>query len=177
MPRFRSALLITALLYSVGAVAQEPPTEFVPLVDTFAEPILVGMKLALAKNLRQGKVGLKQYQCIQRLQPPVLRVPVYGLLVRFLSEEELVDAQRFYASEIGRKYAKYGILQIYSSVGEQQPEADPDFTNQDERALKSFADRPAGRKLIREQVLQQAATRQALAPTVNGLVRECMSAQ
>jgi hypothetical protein len=171
------SVLVAAILCADGASAQELPARLEPLLDTFSEPVLVGMKLAFAKNYRQGRVGILQYQCIAHLRAPLLREPVYRLLASSLSEEELLDAQDFYASPVGQKYAKFGVLQIYSSVGEDKPEPDPKFTNHEERTLESFADRPAGRKLIREQILERPATRQALAPTVNSLVRNCMSAR
>jgi hypothetical protein len=67
------------------------------------------------------------------------------------------------------------VLQIYSAVGEKKPEPEPSFTSQDESVVMAFANRPAGRKLIREQILERSGLRDTVAPKVNGLVRECMA--
>lgn len=171
----RNAIAALSLLLSLSARAQEPREQYAVLVDTFTEPILVGMKLSFAKNYRQGKLSLVQYQCTHKLQSSVLRESVYELLVRSLSEDELADAQRFFASDTGRKYAKYGVLQIYSAVGEKKSEPEPSFTSQDESIVMAFSNRSAGRKLIREQILERSGLREAVAPHINGFVRECMA--
>ena len=173
----RYVVVAMPLMATLQASARMPQESLTVLADSFAEAILVGMKLANANRYAQGKLTAAQYQCMEKLSAPDLRETVYAMLVQSLTDDELKDAQDFFGSSAGIKYARYGVLKIYSDHGATPPEPEPRFTKRDESDLASFASRPAGKKLILDQVLQGNSARQMIEAGVTPLVRSCLAAQ
>ncbi|GCB06788.1 hypothetical protein PSUB009319_44190 [Ralstonia sp. SET104] len=133
------------------------------------------MKLSFAKSFDQGKVTRAQYQCVEQLNASDMRKTVYEVLAQALNDDELQDAQEFFGSSVGIKYARYGILKIYSQRGATPPEPEPLFTSTDRSELASFASRPAGKKLIVDHVLESDSARQAFTAGTVQLLRGCMA--
>lgn len=139
----------------------------------FAQSVLLGMQLSVKKAEQEGTTSPETSACVQRLAPEVFVAPIEAVMSAALTQQQRDDADRFFASGVGEKYLKHGLLQIYAAVGQKPPEASPSFSDVEYRALSSFAATSAGQLLITGQVMQSPAARQLYGKRVRELLDEC----
>jgi hypothetical protein len=160
------ALLLTAKL----ALAQST----VPVtVAAFSEPVLLGMQLSVKKAARNGSASARRTQCVEEIKRTQFEPVVAQVLAEFLTPEQLHTTEAFLSTPVGRKYVKYGVLQIYQAVGEQVPEPLPEFSDAEYRQLELFAATPAGEKLIKDKVMQSPEAQRTCGAQIRRTVASC----
>ncbi|OWQ85204.1 hypothetical protein CDN98_17110 [Roseateles terrae] len=90
-----------------------------------------------------------------------------------LAPQDLSAADQFFATPVGEKYAKYGLLQIYLAVGERAPESLPTFSDAEYRELETFAATPAGKRLILDKGMQSASAKSIYDRKIRELLDQC----
>ncbi|MBU1235298.1 MAG: hypothetical protein KJ634_04775 [Gammaproteobacteria bacterium] len=142
-------------------------------VATFAKSSLIGMQLSVRKAERQGKIPANVSACVQSLDDSSFTAVFATLLADNLSKSELQATEDFFSTRVGGKYAKHGLMQIYTSVGETPPEPLPTFSDAEYKELERFGSTTAGEKLIVRKVLESASARQAIGSRIQGLLSLC----
>ncbi|WP_147307118.1 hypothetical protein [Roseateles depolymerans] len=163
----RIAILTVSSLICSAAVAGPVANE------AFAQAALLGMQLSVKKAAQEGGASHETYACVQRLTPEVFVAAVDAVMSAALTQQQRDDADRFFSSDVGRKYLKHGLLQTYNAVGQKPPEALPSFSDVEYSALSSFASTSTGQLLITRQVMQSPAARQVYGRRISELVAEC----
>lgn len=166
-------LFVTALFFSIQAQSGE--TEQVPVaaVSAFAKPVLVGMQLSVRKGQQQGQVSAGVAKCVQSLDASSLNPLFLSLLTENLTKNELKATEDFFVTAVGRKYAKHGLMQVYTSLGEQPPEALPGFSEAEYKELENFSRTSAGEKLLVRKVLSSVSANQAISAHIQGVLKSC----
>lgn len=142
-------------------------------VDFFAQATLLGMQLSAQHGARKGAISSAQATCVQALKPIAFYGTVGQVLASALDSKDLPAVDRFFTTPVGRKYAKYGLLQIYPAVGERAPEPLPTFSDSEYRELEVFAATPAGRRLISDKVMQSVEAKSAYDSRIRELLEQC----
>lgn len=142
-------------------------------VDFFAQGVLLGMQLSAKHGERKGTASSAQASCVQALTPAVFHGAVADVMASSLTATDLPAADRFFATPVGQKYAKYGLLQIYPAVGERAPESLPTFSDAEYRELEAFAATPAGKRLIWDKVMQSASAKSTYDARIRELLDQC----
>ena len=163
------ALLSVLAIASVPrAFANSPATE-----EALARATLVGMQLSVRKAVAQGKVPDTLVSCVQRISADSF-VPIFhSLLEQNLSVDEIAAAEKFFLSEVGRKFAKAGVAQAYVAVGEQPPEPVSEVSESEYAELEQFSRTAAGQKLMVQKVMEGQPVRQAVGARVRELLDSC----
>lgn len=133
------------------------------------------MQLSAKQGVKLGKLTSAQASCVQALSPSAFQGVVEKVMASAFDAKDLAVADRFYASTTGRKYTKYGMIQLYSAAGERAPEALPTFSDAEYRELEAFAATPVGKRLIREQAMASPAAKNALIGRIQELIRQCQA--
>lgn len=168
--KLRSLVLIAGLLSSVTAGAASATAQIT------ARSVLIGLQIAAKQRQDKGLLPAAQNDCIQALQPDELYETTERVVAEFLSADELAAAEQFFKSLPGRRYALHGLLSIYTTLGEKPPEPLPLITAEDGKVIEAFAASPAGRALLKRQVLQAPAARLAYDERIQALVTRCKAA-
>jgi hypothetical protein len=163
-------LMIGAATPVVASAADTPTT-----VQNFAQASLLGVQLAIKHAHQNGKVSTATANCVAALKPGAFAGVYEQLLKSELTEEEQVATETFFKSATGAKYAKLGFLQVYQAVGEQAPEALPEFSSAEIAEVESFGRTPAGDKLIRRKALEQPAVMAPINQRIKELIAACPS--
>ena len=100
--------LVTAVLFAVTSIANAQSTT----VDFVSQGVLLGMQLSVKHGERTGAVSSAQAACVQALTPKAFHGAVGEVVASALGAVDLPTANRFFATPVGQKYAKYGLLQI-----------------------------------------------------------------
>lgn len=143
------------------------------IIANLGDSALLSMQLLAARAQNRGDIPVSVVNCIKSLDKasydPILSIA----LTETLSPEEIAEAETFYASEPGRKYAKHGLLQVYEAAGVEPPEEYPDFSEEELKALEDFSHTPAGDKLIVKKVLAKPPVRKAMESLSQELLASC----
>ena len=143
------------------------------VVENLGKAALLGMQLSVRRGQQEGKVSSSIATCVSSLDKSSF-YSVYEVLVpQALSANEVKDTEAFFKGAIGQKYAKHGLLQIYSSVGVQPPEPLPNFSDAEYKVLEDFSRTSAGEKLIAKKVFETFAARQAVSSRIRELMELC----
>lgn len=142
-------------------------------VVAFSQPLLLGMQLAAKHGERRGEITATQLRCVQTLSPSAFFQVVATAMTAALTREELETANGFFATPVGRKYLKHGMLQLYSAVGETAPEALPNFSDAEYRELEAFAGTSAGKAIIAQRVMQSASAKCSYDARIRELMEQC----
>lgn len=170
----RSPVLLAVLLIGAASVrAAEPTGQDAALAEVFARPALVGMQLSVRRAVTDGKVPSAILACVDALPPNSFNAVYDAALKENLSAEEAADTSTFFSSPVGRKYAKYGVLQIYAAVNVALPESLPEFSQAEYKELEAFSATEAGDKLMVKKVLEGDDVRQMVGARARELLRSC----
>lgn len=171
----RLAVMLLAFVIAMPAGAQyvENLSERSIVIVNLGESALLSMQLLAERAQNRGDIPASVVNCIKSLDKasydPILSIA----LNENLSREEIVAAERFFAGELGRKYAKHGLLQVYEVAGAEPPEGYPDFSEEELKTLEDFSHTPAGDKLIIKKVLAKAPVRKAMDSLTQELLAAC----
>lgn len=138
-----------------------------------AESALIGLQLAAKQRAAKGVLPAEQNACFQALQPSEYYDTAEKIVTAALSAADIAAADQFFGSIPGRKYTRHGLLGIYTALGEKPPEALPEFSTADGRAIEIFTASPAGQALLKRQVLQSLPASEALNSRGQELVARC----
>lgn len=155
-------LLVSLAAHAVSTTAQ-----------ITAESALIGLQLAAKQRAAKGILPAEQNACFQALQPSEYFETAEKIVTTALSPAELAAADQFFSSIPGRKYARHGLLGIYTSLGEKPPEALPEISAADGKAIEAFTTTAVGQALLKRQVLQSLPAREALDRRAQELVTRC----
>lgn len=164
-------LLALVLMASTPQVFASSPTA----EDAFALPALIGMQLSVRKAASQGKAPDSMVTCVDHLPSDSFVSVFHALMEQSLSSEEISSAEHFFLSEIGRKYTKHGVSQLYAAVGEPPPEPAPTFSDSEYAELERFSQTSAGKKLMLQKVMESESARRAVAARIQELLGSCRS--
>jgi hypothetical protein len=142
-------------------------------VEAFSQPVLLGMQLSAKHGERRGEIPAAQLRCVQALSPSAFFPVVAAVMTAALTREELETANGFFATPVGRKYLKHGMLQLYPAVGEAAPEAPPNFSDAEYRELEAFARTSAGKAIITQRVMQSASAKRSYDARIRELMEQC----
>lgn len=166
----RSLALAACLLASSAAQAVSTTAQIT------AQSALTGLQIAAQQRATKGLLPQAQNACIQALQPEELHAATEQAVTSALSAAEVAQADAFFQSMAGRKYAMHGLLGIYTTLGEQPPEPLPLLTDTDNQAIAAFIASPTGQALLKRQVLQAPKARQLYDDRMQALVTRCRAA-
>lgn len=138
-----------------------------------AESALIGLQLAAKQRAAKGLLPAEQNACFQALKPIEYFETAEAVVAQALSPAELAAAEKFFGSLPGLKYARHGMLAIYPALGEPLPAPLPEITPADGQVIEAFTATPAGQALLKRQVLQTFAAREALDRRGQELVARC----
>lgn len=164
-------LLPAALLLGGGAQAQ---TVNAITAGVFSKPALLGVQLSIKAGLKQGKVTQEQAKCVQGLDPASFDEVFKQLLSSNLDAKELMRTQSFFAKSVGKKFAKHGLLGVYTAAGEPLPEAPPRFTEDEMSDFEQFRTSTAGEKLVTNKVLESESARAVLNARIEKVLETCV---
>ncbi|MBB3195878.1 hypothetical protein [Roseateles terrae] len=168
----RVSLLQGFLTFVLGAATVAANAQSVA-ADFFAQGVLLGMQLSAKHGERKGTTSSGQAACIQALKPTAFHDAVNEAMTSVLAPQDLSAADQFFATPVGEKYAKYGLLQIYLAVGERAPESLPTFSDAEYRELETFAATPAGKRLILDKGMQSASAKSIYDRKIRELLDQC----
>lgn len=161
----------TALFLSPPAAVAED--DYPVTTASLAEAVVVGMHLSAKHAVASGNISEARAQCVLAIEPSAFHAIVGAQLKRLLTAEQLRATEAFFTTPVGKKYAKYGILQIYRGVGEPLPMPLPEFSDSEYKEVEVFAATDAGQLFIGRQVMQSEAARQAYGGRIRQLLEEC----
>lgn len=163
----RSLALAACLLASFAAEAVSLTAQIT------AESALIGLQLAARQRAAKGLLPAEQNACFQALQPSDYYDTAEKIVTAALSAADVAAADQFFGSIPGRKYARHGLLGIYVALGEKPPEALPEFSTAEGKAIEAFAATSVGQALLKRQVLQSLPASEALNSRGQELVARC----
>lgn len=169
----RRMFLVALALSCASCLADELPAGPSNTVSVFAKSALTGMQLSVRKGQQQGKVPPAVGTCVQSLRDTSFNIVLASLLAESLSPSEMQAADAFFGTQVGKKYAKHSLLQIYEAVGEPAPEPLPAFTDAEYKELEVFSRTRAGDKLIVRRVLESKPAQQAIGSQIQALLSTC----
>jgi len=164
---------VTAIVSFAQAYAADGSGSHSIAVATFAKSSLIGMQLSVRRAQQQGKIPANVSGCVQSLDDSSFTAVFTTLLAENLSKSELQATEDFFSTSVGHKYAKHGLMQVYTSVGETPPEPLPTFSDAEYKGLEHFGSTTAGEKLIVRKVLESAPARQAIGSRIQTLLSQC----
>jgi hypothetical protein len=142
-------------------------------VEAFSQPVLLGMQLSAKHGESRGEIPAAQLRCVQELSPSAFFSVVAAVMTSSLTREDLDTANNFFASSVGRKYLKHGLVQLYSAVGEKAPEALPNFSDAEYSVLEAFARTSAGKAIITQRVMQSVSAKRSYDARIRELMVQC----
>lgn len=161
------ATCLSLLLASPGAQAVSTTAEVT------AASALLGLQLAARHSAARGKLAPAQLACFLALQPEAYFETSEQIVGAALSPADIAAADDFFNTPAGRKYARHGLLGLYTALGLKTPEPLPEFSAEDIRAIEAFQATPVGQALVQRQVLASPAARAALDGRAQALVSRC----
>lgn len=173
--RLIAILSITLSLasFSCGAQPAASASTSPMTVAAFAQSALLAMQLPIKRGEQDGAVYTPVALCVAALDSTAF-VPVYSRLVQdafSASEREALEA--FFGSDLGAKYSKHGLLQLYSEVGLPRPEPLPTFSTAELQALDAFSRTPAGNKLLVRKLMHSPSAVRAVNAHIDELLSRC----
>ena len=146
------ATCLSLLLASPGAQAVSTTAEVT------AASALLGLQLAARHSAARGKLAPAQLACFLALQPEAYFETSEQIVGAALSPADIAAADDFFNTPAGRKYARHGLLGLYTALGLKTPEPLPEFSAEDIRAIEAFQATPVGQALVQRQVLASLTT-------------------
>jgi hypothetical protein len=167
------AFIATGIAVSGQVLSADVATNPSVVASTFASSALLGMQLSVRKGSQQGRVSPGASKCVQVLGQSSFNDVFVSLLAETLSQSELQAAEAFFGTAVGKKYAQFGLMQVYTSAGETPPEQPPTFSDSEYKELEGFSRTSAGEKLIVRKILQSDSAQRTVGARTQSLVKSC----
>lgn len=159
----RSTLATTLLLTALPSVANEPAYyDSLRLVSAMREDERMVLS-ARADKIRRTRLSREDLQCLDSLEYPQLTDIAAWQINDAMTADEVQDALGYFQSSSGRKFVKRQLGEL----------GEAPFTTGDQLELERFKQRPAGRKLLRDLILQDAALMTQVAQRVDRRLEDC----
>lgn len=163
MLSLRSFVAVTLLLAAIQTGAEELAYyDSLRLVSAMREDERM-LVAARVEKLRQGRLSKQDLECLDRLEYP----EITGIVARRISDQmtaaEVRDALGYFQSSSGRNFVKR----------ELESDAEVSFTAAQRAELERFKQRPAGRKLFRDRILNNAVVMAEVAARVDRQFEDC----
>jgi hypothetical protein len=163
MLRFRSFLATTLLLTAMQSTAKELAYyDSLRLVSAMRADEQL-LRSARAEKLRQTKLSEQDIECIDRFEYPEITDLVAGQVSDNMTAAEVQDALSYFQSSSGRKFVKRAL-----EIAGEAP-----FGTADQAELEKLKQRPAGRKLFRDLILQNAAVLSEVTARIDRHLADC----
>lgn len=158
------SLLVAVLLLAAGhSVAKEPADyDSLRLVSAMREDERI-LSSTVAEKLRRTGLSEQDMACLDRFEyPAITEIVARDISVR-MTAVEVRDALGYFQGGSGRKIVRreLGIL------------GEVPFTTADQAQLDNFKRRPAGRKLLRDLILRNAAAMSAAMARLSRHLQQC----
>jgi hypothetical protein len=163
MLSLRSVLVTTFLLAAGHSVASElADYDSLRLVSAMREDERM-VRSALAERLRRTGLSEQDMECLDSFDYPEITQIVASDISLQMTAAEVRDALGYFQSPSGRKIVRreLGIL------------GETPFTTADQTQLEKFKQRPAGRKLFRDLILQNASAMAAVMARLTRHLEDC----
>lgn len=172
MHRFVKALVCALVMFTVSATASAEASysETYRLVRSMRADELLIAALHASLNGTTREWTKEQAACLSKVKYPLLTDAVAVSLAAKLTDAEVADAIGFYRSDAGRKFTEQTFKDLRNNV---VVNVDHDLNAQERRELAEFANRPAGRKLVKEQIVNQADLKQKVALRLRVVLDDC----
>lgn len=144
-----------------------------PLLAHLGESAMLGMQLSVLRAERRADVPATVTACVKALDKTSFDALLNTFLLENLTAYDLSVAEDFFASEVGRKYAKHGLLQLYVNAEMELPEPFPDFSDAEFETLDNFSRTEAGEKLLQKKVMGRSLIRKAIEARTRELLATC----
>ncbi|MFZ6777129.1 DUF2059 domain-containing protein [Undibacterium sp. Ji83W] len=174
MRHITALIAITLVCLSEIVVAAESKIESAT-ESLFAESALIGMQLSVRHGYQLGKTNEQVVNCANALKKDEFIPVFHALFEQEFNAEERKEAEAFYSSAVGRKSAKYALLQIYVVVGVTPPEPMPRFDDADIKRNDQFVATNAGKKLIYDKVLETPSSKKLITGRIQQLIKQCQA--
>jgi|SRR4051812_31366487 len=173
MKKLIIAILAMSLSGLAGAETPTKPTKSPVTVSNLSKAALTGLQLSVKKGVLDGKVTTETSACVAGLKASSFN-SIYEPMVReiFTTEEE-EEVEGFFKSDVGEKYAKYGLLQIYVSVGLPSPEEMPTLSERELNEVEKFSKTSGGEKLMIKHSFQTLEANSAVQTRIHELLTSC----
>ena len=158
---------------ATAASAKDKPTKSPVTVSNLSKAALTGLQLSVKKGVLDGKVTSETSACIAGINSSSFN-SIYEPMVReiFTTEEE-EEVEAFFKSDVGEKYAKYGLMQIYISVGLPPPEELPSLSDRELNEVEKFSKTSGGEKLMIKHSFQTSEANSAVQNRIHELLIGC----
>src|SRR5689334_8425909 len=167
MLSFRSFLATALLLTTVPGSAKESAYyDSLRLVSAMREDEVM-LRMARAEKLQRTKLSQQDLQCLDSVEYPELTEIVARQIGYNMTPAEVQDALGYLQTASGQKFVRREL----DLLGETQ------FTTLDQSELERFKQRPAGRKLFRDMILQNAEVRTAVTERIERALGDCAFAR
>jgi hypothetical protein len=127
----------------------------------------VMLRMARAEKLQRTKLSQQDLQCLDSVEYPELTEIVARQVAYNMTPAEVQDALNYFQTASGQKFVRREL----DLLGETQ------FTTLDQAELERFKQRPAGRKLFGDMILQSAEVRAAAAERIERVLGDCAFAR
>jgi hypothetical protein len=161
-------LISTCLVFATIGPAYSGTT-----ADFFAMGALTRMQLSIADAEAQGKVSHKAALCVKSVEYFQFLPAFNSLLQESLSSLELTQSDQFFSSSAGIKYARQGLIQVYTNTGHTNQETIPTLTGKELNDVEAFSRSSAGTKLINERVLESPDARKLISARIKEIFQSC----
>jgi hypothetical protein len=158
------SFLVAVLLSAAGQSVAKGVAEYdsLRLVSAMREDERM-LRSVLVQKLQRTGLSEQDRTCLDRLDYPEITDIVASEIGGKLTAAEVRDAIVYFQSSSGRKVVKREL-----GVAGEVP-----FTAADQTALKKFQQRPAGRKLLRDLVLRNAAAMASVMARIDRHLKDC----
>lgn len=176
LPLLRQGAGLFFLLALTGPASAQYIEDFSPrslLLAHLGEAAMLGMQLSVLRAERRADVPPTVMTCVKALDKSSFDAVLNPFLLENLTAYDLSVAEDFFASEVGRKYARHGLLQIYVNAGLELPEPFPEFSDAEFETLNNFSRTEAGEKLLQKKVMGRAPIRKAIEARTRELLATC----
>jgi hypothetical protein len=174
MHRF-GKVLVCAIVMSFGsgvARADASYPETVRLVRSMRadELLIAALHAGLDGDTRAGKWTKEQAACLSKVKYPLLTDAVALSLSSKLTDAEVAEAIAFYRSDVGRKVTQHTYQDL---KGKLDTNILRGLSAEEASEVARFSKRPAGRKLIQEQIVNRPDVQQRVAQRLRLTIDDC----
>lgn len=174
-----TVLLLLTFGASVIGAESGSDAEAIHLVRAIGadEAALLGMRLSMERGVSEGKSSASQLACLEQVDSAVFDTPFVASIKARFTHEEIVSAIAFLESALGVKYIRYGVVQMYRTLGAATDQKAPAFSPDELRVLETFLNGPLGLKLVGPQgIFSDTESTPILTPTLMAVYGSCRGA-
>jgi hypothetical protein len=135
---------------------------------------LLGMQLSMERGVTEGKSTARQLACLEQVDSSVFDAAFVATIRARFTPAEISSAIAFLESALGVKYIRYGVVQMYRTVGAVAKEPAPEFSATELELLETFLNGPLGLKLVGPRgVFSTSESTPILTPTLEAVYGAC----